>query len=85
MILGEHDLVLAPGEAAELDTRVPHWFGSEDVKRRPAVRASDGKTAGRTYRTSSPVTARPTIIRWISEVPSKMVKIRASRCQRSTG
>ena len=30
VILGEHDLVLAPGEAAELDTRVPHWFGSGD-------------------------------------------------------
>jgi transcriptional regulator with XRE-family HTH domain len=27
VILGEHDLVLAPGEAAEFDTRVPHWFG----------------------------------------------------------
>jgi hypothetical protein len=27
------------------------------------------------YRTSSPVTARPMIIRWISDVPSKMVKI----------
>jgi hypothetical protein len=27
-MLGEHDLVLAPGEAAEFDTRVPHWFGS---------------------------------------------------------
>jgi transcriptional regulator with XRE-family HTH domain len=26
--LGEHDLVLAPGEAAEFDTRTPHWFGS---------------------------------------------------------
>ncbi|MQA01253.1 MAG: helix-turn-helix domain-containing protein [Streptosporangiales bacterium] len=30
MILGEHDLVLSPGEAAEFDTRVPHWFGSAD-------------------------------------------------------
>jgi transcriptional regulator with XRE-family HTH domain len=30
VILGEHDLVLAPGEAAELDTRVPHWFGPAD-------------------------------------------------------
>lgn len=29
VILGEHDLVLAPGEAAEFDTRVPHWFGAE--------------------------------------------------------
>jgi hypothetical protein len=37
------------------------------------------------YRTASPVTARPTIIRWISEVPSKIVKIFASRCHRSTG
>ncbi len=37
------------------------------------------------YRTSSPVTARPMIMRWISDVPSKMVKIFASRCQRSTG
>jgi hypothetical protein len=27
------------------------------------------------YRTSSPVTARPMSIRWISLVPSKMVKI----------
>ncbi|WP_280390413.1 helix-turn-helix domain-containing protein [Nocardia brasiliensis] len=28
MILGEHDVVLGPGEAAEFDTRQPHWFGS---------------------------------------------------------
>ncbi|MER6526434.1 XRE family transcriptional regulator [Streptomyces sp. NPDC001508] len=28
MVLGEHDVVLAAGEAAEFDTRVPHWFGS---------------------------------------------------------
>jgi len=28
LVLGEHDLVLPPGEAAEFDTRVPHWFGS---------------------------------------------------------
>ncbi|NKY98759.1 helix-turn-helix domain-containing protein [Nocardiopsis alborubida] len=32
VILGEHDLVLAPGEAAEFDTRVPHWFGSADTR-----------------------------------------------------
>ncbi|AYY13982.1 XRE family transcriptional regulator [Actinobacteria bacterium YIM 96077] len=30
LVLGEHDLVLSPGEAAEFDTRVPHWFGSAD-------------------------------------------------------
>ena len=28
--LGDQDLVLIPGEAAEFDTRVPHWFGSAD-------------------------------------------------------
>jgi len=27
MVLGDHDLVLKPGEAAEFDTRTPHWFG----------------------------------------------------------
>lgn len=27
LVLGRHDLVLSPGEAAEFDTRVPHWFG----------------------------------------------------------
>lgn len=32
LILGEHDFVLAPGEAAEFDTRVPHWFGPADER-----------------------------------------------------
>jgi hypothetical protein len=34
-VLGEHDLVLHAGEAAEFDTRVPHWFdraGAEAVE-----------------------------------------------------
>ncbi|MGW5851023.1 helix-turn-helix domain-containing protein [Streptomyces sp. NPDC055254] len=30
LVLAGHDLVLGPGEAAEFDTRVPHWFGSAD-------------------------------------------------------
>ena len=30
LILGEHDIVLPAGEAAEFDTRVPHWFGGAD-------------------------------------------------------
>ena len=25
--LGEHDVIMKPGEAAEFDTRTPHWFG----------------------------------------------------------
>lgn len=28
LILGDHDLLLGPGEVAEFDTHVPHWFGS---------------------------------------------------------
>ncbi|GAA4792427.1 XRE family transcriptional regulator [Streptomyces ziwulingensis] len=28
LVLGEHDLIVSAGEAAEFDTRVPHWFGS---------------------------------------------------------
>jgi transcriptional regulator with XRE-family HTH domain len=30
LVLAEHDLVLSPGEAAEFDTRIPHWFGGAD-------------------------------------------------------
>jgi len=46
----------------------PEWGGSPSVLR-------SRKTAGQIYRTGSPVTARPMIIRWISLVPSKIVKI----------
>jgi quercetin dioxygenase-like cupin family protein len=28
LLLGRQDLTLGTGEAAEFDTRVPHWFGS---------------------------------------------------------
>ena len=28
LVLGEHDLRLTAGEAAEFDTRTPHWFGA---------------------------------------------------------
>lgn len=30
LILGEHDLTMSPGEVAEFDTRLPHWFGPAD-------------------------------------------------------
>ncbi|MET9612302.1 helix-turn-helix domain-containing protein [Kitasatospora indigofera] len=30
LVLGEHDIVLGPGEVAEFDTRVPHWFSGAD-------------------------------------------------------
>jgi transcriptional regulator with XRE-family HTH domain len=32
LVLGEHDVVLSPGEAAEFDTHVPHWFGAADAE-----------------------------------------------------
>lgn len=28
LILGDHDLLLGPGDVVEFDTRTPHWFGS---------------------------------------------------------
>ena len=31
-MLGDRDLVLATGEAAEFDTRVPHWFGNAEPR-----------------------------------------------------
>ncbi|MET1017829.1 MAG: XRE family transcriptional regulator [Leifsonia flava] len=30
LVLGEHDLVLGAGEAAEFNTQTPHWFGRAD-------------------------------------------------------
>ncbi|GAA3101020.1 helix-turn-helix domain-containing protein [Streptosporangium carneum] len=27
LIVADHDLIMGPGEAAEFDTRLPHWFG----------------------------------------------------------
>jgi hypothetical protein len=70
-----HDVTITCGQRwwhlrAEMVATFPTWLSL------PAVQG---------YRTSRPVTARPMIMRWISEVPSKMVKILASRCQRSTG
>ncbi|WP_256104800.1 helix-turn-helix domain-containing protein [Streptomyces sp. ODS05-4] len=30
LVLGDRDLTLSPGEAAEFDTALPHWLGSAD-------------------------------------------------------
>ncbi len=32
LLVGERDLTLSPGEAAEFDTSLPHWLGSDDGK-----------------------------------------------------
>jgi len=31
LVLADQDLILTPGEAAEFDTQVPHWFGGADA------------------------------------------------------
>ena len=45
LILGEHDLTMRPGEVAEFDTRMPHWFGPADDEPVEilSVHASHGK------------------------------------------
>ncbi|MDM4721498.1 XRE family transcriptional regulator [Micromonospora sp. WMMA1363] len=32
LVLGQHNLVLAPNEAAEFDTRTSHWFGTANAE-----------------------------------------------------
>ena len=32
LVLGEHDIVMAAGEAAEFDTKNPHWFGAAGAR-----------------------------------------------------
>jgi transcriptional regulator with XRE-family HTH domain len=53
LVLAEHDIVLDPGEAAEFDTRVPHWFGS--TGREPAeVLSVFGPQGERMHTTAKP-------------------------------
>ncbi len=32
LVLADHDIAMSPGDAAEFDCHVPHWFGSADDK-----------------------------------------------------
>ncbi|GAA2688887.1 transcriptional regulator, XRE family with cupin sensor [Actinosynnema pretiosum] len=43
LVLGQHDVVLVSGEAAEFDTRVPHWFGAAEPDRPVEVLSLFGK------------------------------------------
>lgn len=49
VILAEHDLVLGPGEVAEFDTRLPHWFGSTGRARWRSSASSGARASGCTY------------------------------------
>ena len=50
--LAEHDFVMKPGEAAEFDTRVPHWFGAAGARTRRA--ADPVRAAGRAHARPGP-------------------------------
>ena len=45
LILGEHDITMRPGEVAEFDTRLPHWFGpaGDEPVEILSVHGSEGK------------------------------------------
>lgn len=55
LVQGDQDLVLSAGEAAEFDTRVPHWFGSTGAE--PAeVLSIFGRSGERMHLRSGPAT-----------------------------
>jgi hypothetical protein len=78
-----------PGLINELSTRVGRVsrvaLQVDAFDNIPHKLAAGGRKVHVAWRTSSPVTALPRIMRWISDVPSKMVEIFEPRCQRSTG
>lgn len=49
LVLGERDLVLVPGEAAEFDTRTPHWLGNADTVHPVEILALFGKQGERAH------------------------------------
>src|ERR1035437_5603648 len=58
LMLGELDIVLRPGEAAEFDTHTPHWFGS--ASQRPAeLLILFGPQGERLHVRARPRTAKP--------------------------
>ena len=57
LVLGDQDWLLGPGEVAELDTQVPHWFGSRGDG--PAeVLSLFGPQGERTHLRAAPGTAK---------------------------
>lgn len=49
LAVGERDLVLVSGEAAEFDTRTPHWLGNADTVHPVEVLALFGKQGERAH------------------------------------
>ena len=54
LLLGEHDLVLEPGEAAEFDTRVPHAFGPAEPGEVVELMSLFGKQGERAHLRAGP-------------------------------
>jgi transcriptional regulator with XRE-family HTH domain len=55
--LGDHDLTLSPGEAAEFDTRVPHWFGPASEAEAVEFLSLFGREGQRAHLRARPVSA----------------------------
>jgi transcriptional regulator with XRE-family HTH domain len=58
--LGDHDLTLSPGEAAEFDTRVPHWFGPASEKEAVEFLSLFGREGQRAHLRARPAGASTT-------------------------
>lgn len=64
LLLADHDVVLGPGEVAEFDTRVPHWFGSTGQE--PAeVLSVYGPQGERMHQRAAPATVAVRPGRWV--------------------
>jgi transcriptional regulator with XRE-family HTH domain len=59
LLLGEREVVLVPGEAAEFDTRTPHWMGSADDDRSVEFLGLFGKQGERAHLRLAPRQAEP--------------------------
>ena len=59
LVMGDQDVVLGTGEAAEFDTQVPHWFGSTGEG--PAeVLSIFGRPGERIHTRAAPAASEPT-------------------------
>ena len=58
IVIGQHDLLLGPGEVAEYETRVPHWFGT-DGKTPCEVLSILGKQGERPHVRAQPAAKHP--------------------------
>jgi transcriptional regulator with XRE-family HTH domain len=59
LVLGDRDLTLPPGEAAEFDTSVPHWLGTADGHAVELLILFDPQGIRTHLRTTSPAAQRP--------------------------